>query len=154
MRKKRIPTGVMAIIFVLANGIFIIIVRIILFSPADQAKETVDEFYSHEQDANFSDSWELFHPYMKEKFNKASFVQDRSHVFIGHFGAESFSYTVGNSEKVKGWKAEKGSPSFKHAYKFQVIQSYKGKYGKFSFQQDVFVVEYKHEWRILWDYNQ
>lgn len=116
--------------------------------------ETVDQFYSYEQDGNFADSWKLFHPYMKKKFPKPSFIQDRSHVFIGHFGAETFSYDIGEPEEIEGWTMEKEQKPFKIVYKFQVRQNYKGKYGAFSFQQDVFVVEHKEQWVILWDYNE
>jgi hypothetical protein len=133
------------------GAIFLIITSL---SSADrQAQETVDEFYSFEQDGNFADSWKLFHPYMKQKFTKSSFIQDRSHVFIGHFGAETFTYEISEPEEIEGWRMEEGQKSFKSAYKFQVMQNYKGKYGAFSFQQDVFVVKHKEQWVILWDYN-
>ena len=39
------------------------------------------------------------------------------------------------------------------AYKFTVMQTYKGKYGKFSFLQEVYVAKDEESWRILWDYN-
>ena len=78
---------------------------------------------------------------MKEKFTKAAYIQDRSHVFIGHFGAETFSYEISEAEHIEGWRAAKGEKSFKSAYKFEVTQMYTGKYGKFSFIQEVYVLE-------------
>ena len=42
---------------------------------------------------------------------------------------------------------------FDEAYKFKVIPTYKGKYGKFSFLQKVYVIKDEDEWKILWDYN-
>ncbi|WP_102264497.1 hypothetical protein [Mesobacillus jeotgali] len=127
--------------------------RFLLSSPSSQAKAVVDQFYSYEQDANFSGSWKLLHPYMKEKFHKAAYIQDRSHVFIGHFGAETFSYEISEAEELKGWKAAKGEKPFDTAFRFEVTQRYTGKYGRFSFLQEVYVVEYKEDWVILWDFN-
>lgn len=77
---------------------------------------TVDQFYPYEQESNFSGSWKLFHQYMKEKFPKAAYIQDRSHVFIGHFGAETFSYEISEAEELNGWKAARGEKPFKAAF--------------------------------------
>jgi hypothetical protein len=123
------------------------------FYSSSQARSIVEKFYSYEQAGNFSDSWELFHPFMKKKFPKASCIQDRAHVFIGHFGAETFKYEVGNATKVENWRAAKDQPLFKRAYQFDVTQFYQGKYGKFSFKQEVYVVKHKEEWTIIWNYN-
>lgn len=90
---------------------------------------------------------------MKSKFPKAAFIQDRAHVFIGHFGTETFNFEISEAEKIEHWIVEKGQPEFKMAYKFIVTQKYNGKYGKFNFQQEVFTVKHKDEWLILWDYK-
>lgn len=123
-------------------------------SPTQKVKVVVKEFYTLEQNGNYSDSWNLLHPYMKEKFPKTTFIQDRAHVFIGHFGAETFSYEIGDFKKVEDWKPAKGKKTFNNAYKFLVKQDYRGKYGKFSFSQEVYVVKHKKKYMILWDYNQ
>ncbi|CAM3955741.1 hypothetical protein [Mesobacillus thioparans] len=133
--------------------LLILIFSMSFFRPSNQATSVVERFYSYEQEGNFSDSWDLFHPYMKEKFPKASFIQDRAHVFIGHFGAESFTFEVGKSKKLKNWKAAEDQPAFKTVYEFTVTQSYTGKYGKFSFKQYVYVVKHKNKWTIVWNYN-
>ncbi|WP_102776564.1 hypothetical protein [Alteribacillus bidgolensis] len=39
-------------------------------SPWEEAKETVELFYEYEQQGDFAQSWELFHPDMKDKFSK------------------------------------------------------------------------------------
>ncbi len=83
----------------------------------------------------------------------AAFIQDRAHVFNGHFGSETFSYSIGDSTEVNGWKPANREKPFENAYKFIVTQDYTGKYGKFSFSQHVYVVKYKKELVILWDYN-
>ncbi|WP_245671221.1 hypothetical protein [Pseudobacillus wudalianchiensis] len=123
-------------------------------SPGEQAQQVVDEFYQYEQKANFSKSWEMFHPFIKEKFTKGHYVQDRAHVFMNHFGVESFSYTLGEPEELEKWQASAEGPELSFVYKVPVVQVYKGKYGNFSLQQDVFVVQEKEDWLILWDYNQ
>lgn len=151
MHKNQIAKSAIIITFILSAFLFSI--RLIS-SPSDKAEIVVKEFYSFEQNGNYSDSWNLFHPYMKEKFPKAAFIQDRAHVFIGHFGAETFSYEIEDSIEVTDWKPAKGEKPFHHAYKFIVKQNYNGKYGKFSFSQEVYVVKYKKEFLILWDYQE
>ncbi|QGS69363.1 hypothetical protein CV093_16910 [Oceanobacillus sp. 143] len=66
---------------------------------------------------------------------------------------ETFEYTIEEIGKVDEWKMAKDLPTLKEVYKFYVIQSYKGKYGKFSFSQEVYVVNTEDSWQILWDYN-
>jgi predicted small secreted protein len=153
MRKKKPKQAVLLLGLILVVSIILIGIRLLLSSPMSEAKAIVNQFYSFEQNANFSGSWNLFHPYIKEKFPKAAYIQDRSHVFIGHFGSETFTYKIGDGEEVEEWKASEETKPFKRAYKFIVIQSYSGKYGKFSFMQEVYVVKYKKEWVILWNFN-
>lgn len=153
MRKNRHKAARRLSVLLLAGTIIFIAGRLLFNSPVSEAKSVVNQFYAYEQDANFSASWNLFHPYMKEKQSKAVYIQDRSHVFIGHFGAETFSYEIGEAEKLKEWQAAKGEKPFEYAYKFEVIQRYRGKYGRFSFLQEVYVVEQNKEWVILWNFN-
>lgn len=126
-----------------------------LFSPSYKSKKVVEAFYTHEQSGDFSDSWELLHPFMKDRWTKTQFMTDRLHVFVGHFGTETFQFSIEEGDKIKGWKMDEELQPFDVAYKFTVIQTYKGKYGKFSFLQEVYVAkdEGESEWRILWDYN-
>ncbi|KAA0548542.1 hypothetical protein FZW96_08205 [Bacillus sp. BGMRC 2118] len=153
MRRRRklplLPIGIICL------GIFILyLFGSFLFSGSRQAERVVDQFYGYEQDGDFSNSWELLHPDMKKKFEQGAYIQDRAHVFIGHFGAETFTYTIEKEEKVENWRMSKEANAHKEAYKFIVTQQYKGKYGSFSFLQDVYVVDYKGDWLIVWDYNQ
>ncbi|PLT35767.1 hypothetical protein [Bacillus sp. V5-8f] len=124
-----------------------------MFSPSHKTKTVVDEFYSYEQEGNFGKSWNLLHPYMKEKWPKSTYINDRSHVFLGHFGSETFEYSIQEVEKMNGWRMSKDLPTFKKTYKFEVIQNYNGTYGKFSFLQYVYVVNNKGNYEIVWDYN-
>lgn len=123
MNRRRRPLSKYALIIVIFVIFpFLIIIRSVIFFPASQAKETVDNFYAYEQQGNFSDSWNLFHPFMKQKFTKAAFIQDRSHVFIGHFGVDTFTYTISKAEKFDNWKAREGQSIIKEGYKMIVTQ--------------------------------
>lgn len=124
-----------------------------LFSPSYQTKKVVESFYTYEQDGHFADSWELLHPYMKGRWSKSQFMTDRYHVFVGHFGTDTFQFTVGKGSEIKDWKMAEDVEPFEVVYKFKVVQTYKGKYGKFSFLQEVYVNQDEEEWKILWDYN-
>ncbi|AIE61400.1 hypothetical protein [Bacillus methanolicus] len=141
------------IVIILVLILCSLLVRIIFFSPGGQAKEVVDKFYRYEQEGEFSKSWNLFHSSMKEKFDKGLYIQDRAHVFMNHFGVETFDYTLGKPEKIKNWKMAQGSSPMKIVYKIPVTQSFKSKYGNFKLQQDVFVAKEKNEWKVLWDYK-
>jgi predicted small secreted protein len=153
MGKKRFHSGLFigVVIVIILVAVF---VKAFIFSAKEQANSVVEEFYTHEQEGDFTKSWELFHPFMKEKWDKPAYINDRAHVFMGHFGAETFDFTIEYVDQFKEWKMSKDHKPIKGAYKFHVLQTYKGKYGKFNFEQDVFVVENKNKWQILWDYNQ
>ena len=154
MRRRR---GVSKTIVPLVLGILMIgsLVWLIagFFSDERQAKGVVREFYTYEQEGAFAESWELFHTVMKAKFPKGHYLQDRAHVFMNHFGVETFSFTISDEEKLDSWSIEKGAKPLKDVYKMTVIQTYKGKYGNFDLQQDVFAVKEKGEWKVLWSYQ-
>ncbi|WP_067729918.1 hypothetical protein [Oceanobacillus damuensis] len=153
MRKR--PNAIYMVIAasVIILCIIIFIFQWTLFSPKKQAQNIVNEFYSYEQEAAFTYSWELLHPFMKERWSKTAYITDRAHVFMGHFGTETFEFSIENLGKVDNWKMAEDSPALKDVYRFNVVQTYQGKYGKFHFSQVVYVVEAKDSWRILWDYN-
>ncbi|KIL43039.1 hypothetical protein [Jeotgalibacillus campisalis] len=145
-------------ILLLAVGAFFILLLFFtllfrIFSDDYQAIHAVEDFYEHEQKGDFTDSWELLHSFMKDRWTKGSFIQDRAHVFINHFGADTFQFTIEEVEEIEEWRMAKDLPPVVKAHKFIVIQTYKGKYGKFNFMQEVYVAEEHGEWRILWDYN-
>ncbi|MEH7235287.1 hypothetical protein [Bacillus sp. JJ1562] len=133
--------------------IFILILSLFRSSPEEEAKELVQSFYKYEQDADFGSSWELFHPLLQERFKKADYIQQRNHVFVGHFGTDTFKYTVEDVEKLKSWQMTKNTPIFHDVYKVPITQTYKSTYGTFTIHQDVFVVQESGDWTILWSYQ-
>lgn len=151
-RKSDRLTGLIVGILVIA--VVSLLLKWAFFSSGGKAEDVVDEFYQYEAKGDFSKSWALFHSSMKEKFSKGNYIQDRAHVFMNHFGVETFTYTLGKPEKLGKWKMSKTGPDMLDVYKVPVTQTYKGKYGNFDLQQEVFVVKEKDEWRIIWDYNQ
>ena len=154
MMRKRQSNKLLLFVIIPTCSLLVLISSInYLFSPSYQSKKVVEAFYTHEQVGDFADSWELLHPFMKDRWSKTQFMTDRLHVFIGHFGTETFQFTIEEDTKIKDWKMAEEVEPFDVAYKFTVIQTYKGKYGKFSFLQEVYVAKDEEEWRILWDYN-
>ncbi|WP_026021807.1 hypothetical protein [Bacillus timonensis] len=151
-RRHRVP---IQLILLSVGAILILILFLSLFrsSPEDVAKELVHTFYKYEQNADFGSSWELFHPLMQERFEKADYIQQRNHVFVGHFGTETFKYTVEDVEKLKTWQMSKESTIFHDVYKVPITQTYKSTYGTFTIHQDIFVVKEAGDWTILWSYH-
>jgi hypothetical protein len=145
-------------VLVLLVGLVMLVLLVYLFSSflmgsERKARHVVDKFYHYESEGSFSQSWELLHSEMKMRFGRGAYVQDRAHVFNGHFGAETFSYDINDSKEHKSWKMEKDGEAFTDVYEFQVEQTYHGKYGHFLFVQFVYVVREDEEWRILWDFK-
>jgi hypothetical protein len=153
MRRRLIPIkGILlgVLVFVVVG----ILVRCVFVSSEQEAVELVNEFYRYEQEGDFANSWDLFHSAMKKKFTKGHYIQDRAHVFMNHFGVETFGYNLGEAEKLDEWKIAKDSTAIKDVRKVLVTQTFKGKYGNFELEQEVFVVKEKDKWKIMWDYNQ
>ncbi len=122
-------------------------------SETRHAKHAVDSFYSHEQRGDFSDSWELFHPLMKKKFSKGDYIEDRAHVFMSHFGVETFDYSLTKPKKVEDWRMSEEEEFVDVVYKVTVTQKYQSKYGRMNLVQDVYVAEEDGEWLVIWDYQ-
>lgn len=154
MRKQGLGKGLLLLLVLL---LFLITALTIYFfsnkSPEELAKEAVNTFYNYEQKGAFSDSWEMFHPLMQDKFSKVDYLQDRVHVFMNHFGVTTFTYTLGNASEVQNWKMAEDAETIDLVYQVTVSQVYKGKYGNFTIVQDVYVTALDGEWRVLWDYN-
>jgi len=141
--------------FLVILGIFFIftfiIIKFFFLSDKKQAYNTVEAFYEYEQAGDFASSWEMFHPYMKERFSKGHYIQDRAHVFLNHFGVDTFQFKIGKQKKIDEWKITKDAESMT-GYKMKVILTFKGKYGNFDIHQQVFVTKVEGEWVILWSY--
>ncbi|MDQ0243656.1 hypothetical protein J2S09_001201 [Bacillus fengqiuensis] len=154
MRRRRgIPKTMLPLLLgLLVIGSFIWMVAG-FFSGERQAKAVVEQFYTYEQEGAFAESWELFHSQMKARFPKGAYIQDRAHVFMNHFGVQTFSFKLSGAEKLDSWSIEKGANPLNEVYKMTVTQTYKGTYGNFDLQQEVFAVKEKSEWKILWSYQ-
>lgn len=148
MAKKGLGIVVLSLIFVI-----VMIYFFIGKSPEDHAKTAIEAFYAFEQDGAFAESWEMFHPLIQDKFEKGDYLEDRAHVFMNHFGVNTFEYTVDDVIEVTDWQMEEGEETIDTVYEATVSQMYKGKYGNFTLVQEVFAVEIDGEWKILWDYN-
>lgn len=153
MRKRQGNKHLLFVIISICSLLVVVGAMKYLFSPSYKPINVVEAFYMYEQEGAFADSWELLHPLMKENWSKTQFVNDRSHVFMDHFGAETFEFTINEDGEMKDWKMAEEAEPFDVASKFTVIQTYKGKYGKFSFVQEVYVAKDEEAWGILWDYN-
>ncbi len=140
---------------VLVGGIIAFFLLILLIRQLqDVPEEFVEQFYKYESEAVFSKSWEMLHSEMKTKFpSKASYVQDRSHVFLQHMGVATFSYSIGKAEKKKEWQMAKDSEVFVEVYEVPVTLHFNSKYGRFQLEQNCYVLEEEGEWYMLWDYQ-
>ncbi|MFD1848706.1 hypothetical protein [Oceanobacillus bengalensis] len=141
------------LLIIILLSIIVFIFSRIIFSDKSQAERAVEKFYEYEQAGMFSESWEMFHPYMQEKFTKGDYIEDRPHVFFNHFGVSSFSFSIDDVDKVKDWFIEDVKEPIALAYEMTVYQRYKGKYGNMTIYQSVYATEVDGEWKILWDYN-
>ncbi|GAE91962.1 hypothetical protein JCM21714_934 [Gracilibacillus boraciitolerans JCM 21714] len=144
------------LLFLIAGIIFILMMIYFisqLFSTENKVINLVDTFYQYEQQGgDFSNSWELFHSLMKDKFNKNSYVQDRSHVFLEHFGVETFKFSVSEPEKIKNYQVDEERAIPQVAYLLNVTYFYESKYGYLEIHQPVIVLEEDEEWKIIWQY--
>ena len=152
--RKRQPDMFIWIILVICAVIaFLFIGKIFISSPGRQANAVVKSFYTYEQEGNFHASWSLFHSLMQERFEKGPYMQDRAHVFMNHFGVDSFTFDVSKPEKLEDWQISNDADPLGLTYRMTVSQFYESKYGNFTIYQQVFVVMEEGEWRVLWDYN-
>ncbi|WP_338751810.1 hypothetical protein [Bacillus sp. FJAT-52991] len=151
-RRRGQWSGRLLVVFVLVVVLWGL-VGLMRISPSERAERVAREFYEFEQQGRFSESWELFHPLMKERFPKGDYIQERAHVFMSHFGVETFSFSLGKVKKIENWKDTEKSSPLKMVYQVPVTQIYQGKFGNFSLHQEVFVTEHQGKWLILWDYE-
>ncbi|MGM8214972.1 hypothetical protein ACLIA0_05275 [Bacillaceae bacterium W0354] len=117
------------------------------FNQEHEAKIAINTFYAYEQEGKFADSWAMFHPYMKEKFSKGHYLQDRVHVFFNHFDVETFNYEIGQLSEKNDWIFEDGADPI------DVYVATVTKYGNFSLTQNVYTTKVEGKWTILWDYK-
>ncbi|MDT8858865.1 hypothetical protein N0O92_01395 [Alkalihalobacillus sp. MEB130] len=149
MRRQKSP-----LILILPFAVVGLLVLLIVLIPSQskQADRMVDEFYQAEQKADFASSWELLHPSMQSRFSRASYMQDRVHTFMNHFGADTYTYTTSKPNKINNWKMTDDSEPME-VYEVIVTKNYSGKYGRFQFVQYVYVSLDEEVPGILWDYK-
>ena len=156
MRRRRLgrrQNPVPLFLIGLAIVLFIFSIGKLFETDGRKAASVVKEFYKHEQHQQHSHAYDLLHPIVQNKFSKTSFIQDRNHVFFGHFGAEAYSFHIKKGSKKKNWRAEKDGDVLHNVRHFTVEKEYRGKYGHFFFIQEVYVVKEEGEWLIVWDFK-
>jgi hypothetical protein len=123
-----------------------------LFLIHNGAKKTVDDFYRLEQAGDYGSSWELFHSQMKLKFNKDTYIQRRSHVFMQDFGVKTFEYKLGDVRTRRNWKISSEAPMLDKVYEVPVIMAFRTAFGNFEIHQNVYVIQEDQKWKVLWSY--
>ncbi|PZT53301.1 hypothetical protein [Paenibacillus silvae] len=120
-------------------------------APAEAAA-AAEQFYKYEQTGDFGSSWELFHPLMKERFPKSAYVQNRAHIFMQHFGVQTFELEMESPEREFDVEIIQGVKPFPEAYRIKVTQTYSGTFGQFDLVQTCYLVLDGKQWTLLWYY--
>lgn len=106
-----------------------IFIRYGIFPPSRQAKHVVEGLYEYEQTGDYSNSWELLHTSMKERFPKGGNIHRIESIYLwGILALMPLSLksvikensSIGNDKR----KQEQNSVN-----EIKVTQSYEGKYG-------------------------
>lgn len=134
--------------------IIVIFVFFTFFYPENRAEEVVEKFYDYEINGLFSESWELFHPLMKEKIPKGEYIQERAGFLVNHLEVTTSNYSIEDTKKLENWQMEAGAEGIPEVFKVLVSQEFNGKYGKVTIKQNVYVTDVDGEWKILWDYKE
>ncbi|WP_192043594.1 hypothetical protein [Paenibacillus rhizovicinus] len=120
----------------------------------DQASEVVEQFYTFEQAGDFGSAWELFHPLMKERFEKAAYIQKRAHIMMQDFGVTTFQFKAGSPVKLRNWKMSDTAVAFPEAYEVTVTELFHSPYGNFKLVQSCYAVYDAGTWKIMWSYRE
>jgi len=157
-RIKKLPRGWIAIVMLGVAAIWLTWMntgdeRLGSSGEGSGAVETVKRFYQAEQTGDFGSAWELFHPLMQERFDKASYIQKRAHIIMQDFGAQTFDFEVEDPQPVTGWKMDRDATEIPLAYKVVVKQAFRSPYGNFELVQSCYVAQEAGEWRLLWSYE-
>ncbi|WP_454189937.1 hypothetical protein [Paenibacillus sp. Marseille-Q7038] len=119
----------------------------------EEAVKIVEQFYDYEQEGDFGSSWELFHSLMKERYKKPDYVQTRAHVFMRHFGTNTFQYERSEPERKFDVQLVEGKEALKEVYLITVTQIYHSSFGNFKIVQPVYAAEESGDWRVLWSFQ-
>jgi hypothetical protein len=152
--RRRNSSKLPILIVVVAVILFVIFIIRVLSGVGEQdPKDIVEAFYHYEQEGDFGSAWEHFHPVMQERFSKNAYVTERSHIYMSHYGVETFSFELRDEEEVQNWKMAKDAEKFSNAYRVEVEQTFKSKFGTFNVIQDIYVVKDEEEWKVVWEFD-
>ncbi|MCM3127707.1 hypothetical protein ACFQ3J_13795 [Paenibacillus provencensis] len=158
MLRKRRRKGLMK----LATTVIVISLVALLFyslrgafesSEEEKAVNLVEEFYTYEQEGDFGSSWELFHSFMRERYKKSDYVQTRAHVFMQHFGTNTFKFEMTEPKRVFDVQLIEGKEPLGEVYMITVTQTYHSSFGNFDIVQPVYAAQESGEWRVLWSFQ-
>jgi hypothetical protein len=149
VRRRKNPLLIIAI----AIAVIGIAIASLVGNMKSKPEKVVEEFFELEQEGDFGSSWDLFHSQMKQRFNKDQYIQSRAHVFMQDMSAKSFTFELGDTDKLEEWRAAAEVPALKNVHEVIVYQTFHTKFGKFTIEHPTYVAEEKGEWRLLWDYN-
>ncbi|MGP4041472.1 hypothetical protein ACTWP4_16435 [Gracilibacillus sp. D59] len=141
-------------IFSLVFVTFIIYAITYFFSTEREVEKVATQFYEYEQKGDFSNSWEMFHSSMKNRFDKSDYIQDRAHVFLNHFGVDTFDFTLSEPVKIENYQLNTNLANTQTVYRLTATYIYQSKYGYLEIDQTVLLAEEDQEWRILWKYEE
>lgn len=149
-RSNKLPLIIVIIVIIV---LLIITVRFLTGFGEKGPEDVVDAFYQYEKEGDFGSAWELFHPSMQERFTKNAYVTERSHIYMSHYGVDTFTFDLDGEEEVENIRMEKDGEVFQTAYYMKVHQTFKSKFGTFTISQDVYAVKHEEEWKVVWNFK-
>ncbi len=153
-QKNRNIILLIGLIFTIAFITLVVYAIVQFFSTEREVEKVVEQFYQYEQNGDFSNSWEMFHSSMKNRFDKSDYIQDRAHVFLEHFGVNTFDFTISEPVKIENYQMTTELANTQTVYRLIVTYIYQSKYGYLEIDQPVILAEEDQEWRILWEYEE
>ncbi|MGG3571950.1 hypothetical protein ABES25_18955 [Bacillus gobiensis] len=152
MRRRKVTAAKMIFFFAAVAILCVLAAWFVHSISKSEQEQVIDKFYKSEQEGDFGSSWNLFHSSMKDRFSKNAYVTERSHIYMGHFGVQTFDYEIGNMKKIDDWQ-NPGTSQKETVYQTEVKLLFKSKFGTFSILQKVYVVKEKEKWVVLWEYE-
>ncbi|MBW7452518.1 hypothetical protein ACFOLF_10545 [Paenibacillus sepulcri] len=159
MRGKR-KTGPLAFKLVL-GGLIIIVAWMTwinsarMFSPSEESKAlaAVEQFYKYEQVGDFGSAWELFHPFMQQRFAKSEYIQKRAHIILQDFGVKTFEFHTGTPKHITDWRMSEDADPIAEVYEIDVTEVFHSPYGNFQIVQPTYAAYHSGQWTLLWSYR-
>jgi hypothetical protein len=153
MRRRPSSKLPLLIIMIVIIVLVIMMIRVLPGFGEEDPVEIVEAFYQYEQEGDFGSAWELFHPMMQERFSKNGYVTERSHIYMSHYGVETFSFKLSEAEEVQNWKMAEDEEKIPTAFRIEVQQTFNSKFGTFTVVQEVYVVKVEEVWVIVWEFE-